>query len=563
MGRVAILAVLTMALPLSEAAAPPRALRPALASITGEGILRHICVLAADEFEGREPGSPGEDKTVAYLTEQFQGLGLKPGNPDGTYVQAVPLAGYTSRAAASYQTGERRVELTQKTDCVAWTPRLTPEVKIDDSEVVFVGYGVVAPEYGWDDYKGVDVSGKTIVMLINDPAVPDPNDPTKLDERMFKGRAMTYYGRWTYKFEMAARKGAAAALIVHETGPAGYPWEVVVASNSREHFALQAPDPNAGRLAVQGWITLERARKLCAAGGFDFDALKKAAVQKDFKPVALSSKASFTIQNALRQLTSRNVAAKLEGADRQLRNQYVVYTAHWDHLGRDRELKGDQVYHGALDNASGVAGLLELARAFRQLKRPPARSILFLSVTAEEKGLLGAKYYVAHPLYPLSNTVANLNLDGLNPWGRTRDLEVVGFGNSSLEDVLAGLAARRGRTVGPELQPEKGHYYRSDQFEFAKGGVPALYFRAGVDYVGKPKDFGPKQVEEYVAQHYHKVSDQIRPEWDLAGAVEDVQLLFEVGWSVAQTPARPQWKPGAEFGPRRAAGPKAAAARSQ
>jgi Zn-dependent M28 family amino/carboxypeptidase len=540
-----------MALSLTEAAAPPRALRPALAGITSEGLLRHIRVLAADEFEGREPGSPGEDKTVAYLIEQFKSLGLKPGNPDGTYVQTVPLAGFSARPAASYRVGDRTVELTFKTDCVVWTPRLVPEVQVADSELVFVGYGVVAPEYGWDDYKGVDVRSKTIVMLINDPAVPDPDDPTKLDERMFKGRAMTYYGRWTYKYEIAAQKGAAAALIVHETGPAGYPWAVVVASNAREHFDLQAPDRNAGRLAVEGWITLERARKLFAAGGFDFDTLKKAAVQKDFKPVALGSKASFSIHNALRQLSSRNVVAKLQGADRQLSHQYVVYTAHWDHLGRDPELKGDQVYHGALDNASGVAGLLELARAFRGLKRPPNRSILLLSVTAEEKGLLGAKFYVEHPLYPLSDTVANLNLDGLNPWGRTRDLEVVGLGNSSLEEVLAGFAALQGRAVGPEFQPEKGHYYRSDHFEFAKGGVPALYFRAGVDYLGKPKDFGPKKVEEYVTQHYHKVSDQISPEWDLAGAVEDVQLLFQIGWSAAQAATRPQWKPGSEFGPHR------------
>src|SRR6185312_3862833 len=377
-------------------------LKPALDSITASDILQHTKALSTDEFEGRGPGTKGEDLTIKYLTEQFQKFGLKPGNPDGTYVQNVPLTGFTAQATASFKAGTKTIDLKFPEDYVAVSRRQVPESKVENSDIVFVGYGVVAPEYGWDDYKGVDVRGKTIVMLINDPAIPDPSDPSKLDDKMFKGKAMTYYGRWTYKYEMATEKGAAAAIIIHETGPAGYPYEVVSGSWSGENFDIQTPDKNMKRPAVEAWITLDRGKELLTAGGQDFDALKKAALSKDFKPVTLNAKANFDVKNTLRDMNSHNVVAKLEGSDPVLKNEYVIYSAHWDHLGRDPKLQGDQIFNGAIDNASGCAALLDIAEAFTKLPTAPKRSILFLSVTAEEKNLLGSKYYATNPLYPLN-----------------------------------------------------------------------------------------------------------------------------------------------------------------
>jgi Zn-dependent M28 family amino/carboxypeptidase len=527
-------------------AGPPE-LKPALDSIITNDILQHTKVLSADEFEGRGPGTKGEELSVKYLTEQFQRIGLKPGNPDGTYVQKVPLVGFTGQVTGSFTSGPKIINMNFPTDYVAVSRRFVPESKVENSDVVFVGYGVVAPEYGWDDYKGMDVRGKTIVMLINDPAVPDPSDPQKLDEKIFKGKAMTYYGRWTYKYEIAAEKGAAAAVIIHETGPAGYPYEVVSGSWSRENFDIQTPNKNMNRPAVEAWITTDKAKELLSAAGQDFDALKKAAVTKEFKPVVLNAKANFDIKNTLREINSNNVMAKLEGSDPSLKNQYVVYTAHWDHLGRDPKLQGDQIYNGALDNASGTAALLEIAEAFTKLPTPPKRSILFISVTAEEKGLLGAKYYATNPLYPLNMTVANINMDGVNQWGRTRDITMVGDDNSTLIDLLREAAKEQGRTVGPDPDPEKGSYYRSDHFEFAKEGVPALYLKSGTDYIGKDPAFSKQKRDEYTAKDYHKVSDEIKPDWDLSGAVDDTQLLTTIGYRVAQADKLAEWKPGSEF----------------
>jgi Zn-dependent M28 family amino/carboxypeptidase len=521
-------------------------------TITADSLLRHTKVLSADEFEGRAPGGKGEELTVNYLIEQFKKLGLEPGNPDGTCVQKVPLVGITaSDVNIFYRVGEARTPLAFPGESVVWTKRFVPEIRVEQSEMVFVGYGVVAPEYGWDDFKGTDVRGKTIVMLVNDPAIPDPNDPGKLDENMFKGRAMTYYGRWTYKYEIAAEKGAAAAIIVHETGPAGYPYLVVLGSNSRENFDLQSADRNRGRVAVEGWITIEKAKQLFGAAGHDFDKLKRSSLSKDFRPVPLGAKASFSFRNSLREITSQNVVARLDGSDPKLKNEFVIYTAHWDHLGRNPGLEGDQIYNGARDNATGTAALLELAKAFTRLPNPPKRSVLFLSVTAEEKGLLGARYYATHPLYPLAGTVANLNMDSMNPWGRTRDVNVIGYGQNTLEDLLAEMAPSQERLVTADSEPEKGRYYRSDHFEFARLGVPGLYLQTGVDFVGRPADYGRKKSDEYTANDYHKVSDEIKPDWDLSGAAEDARLLFRVGLRVAHSAEYPDWKPGSEFKVRR------------
>jgi Zn-dependent M28 family amino/carboxypeptidase len=514
-------------------------------------MLRHIQVLASDAYEGRGPGTQGEDMTVSYLLDQFHRLNLKPGNPNGTYVQNVPLVGFRTKATGAFHVGDKTIDLKFPDEWVAVSRRTAPQVDVKDSEVVFVGYGVVAPEYDWDDYKGVDVKGKTIVMLVNDPAIPDPNDANKLDDAFFKGRAMTYYGRWTYKYEIAAEKGAAAAILIHETKPAGYPYEVVVGSWGRENFDIPSPDKNAGRPAIEAWIHLDKAKALLTACGQDFDALKTAAVRKDFKPVSLGAKAAFSASNTLREIQSRNVVGKIVGSDPKLADQFVVYTAHWDHLGKDDALKGDQIYNGAADNASGVAALLEIADGFARLNPTPRRSILFLVVTAEEKGLLGAKYYATHPLYPLEKTVANINMDVINLWGPTQDFTSVGFGSSTLDDVLAAVARAQGRTVHADEEPEKGTYYRSDHFEFAKVGVPALDPKAGLAYVGKPADFGKKKREEYTQNDYHKVTDEVKSEWDLRGAVDDARILLEVGYRVANDDGVPEWKPGVEFKARR------------
>jgi Zn-dependent M28 family amino/carboxypeptidase len=521
----------------------------ALAGISEANLIRHIQMLSSDSFEGRAPGTDGERLTVDYLIGQFKGMGLQPGNPDGTFVQEVPLIGFRAEPKILFTSSNQEFNLAFPRQAVVWSRRFIPEVKVDNSDVVFVGYGIVAPEYNWDDYKGVDVRGKTILMLINDPPIPDPNDTSKLDNATFKGKAMTYYGRWTYKYEIATQKGAAAAIIVHETIPAAYPWAVVQGSNSRENFDLRAPDKNMGRVAIEGWITQETAERLCTAGGEDYEALKKAALGWDFSPVPLKLKASILVKNTLREIASTNVIAKLEGSDPKLKSQYVIYTAHWDHLGRDPKLAGDQIYNGAVDNATGCASLLEIARAFTRTK--PQRSILFLSVTAEEKGLLGAKYYASHPLYPLKQTLADINMDALNVWGRTRDVEVVGAGQSTLEDTLRDMARLQNRVIAPEAEPEKGSYYRSDHFEFAKQGVPALDAHSGVILIGQPEGVGLKRREEYVAHDYHKVSDEIKPGWDLFGMAEDARLLWSVGYAVATSSTWPEWKAGSEFKARR------------
>lgn len=522
-------------------------LQTAQQSINASDLLQHIKVLASDEFEGRSPGTVGEDSTVNYLTREFKKLGLQPGNPDGTFVQQVPMFGFTAQPQANFTANGKTINLNFPDDYVAVSRRYMQNVNVNNSELVFVGYGIVAPEYGWDDYKGVDVKGKTIVMLINDPPIPSPSNPNQLDSTMFGGKAMTYYGRWTYKYEIAAEKGAVAAIIIHETEPAGYPYEVVSGSWSRENFDISNPGKNMDRISVESWITDTKARELFTAAGNNFDQLKKAAAQKGFKPVTLNARANFKLKNQLREIESRNVVAKLEGSDPQLKDEYVVYTAHWDHLGKDDKLQGDKVYNGAMDNASGTAGLIELAKAYTQLPEKPKRSILFLAVTAEEKGLLGSKYYASNPLYPLNKTLANINMDVLNPYHPTEDVIVIGYGNSSLEDILAEEARTQNRRIVPEASPEKGSFYRSDHFEFAKQGVPALYAKSGIIARDQPADFITKKQEQYTADHYHKVSDEVRDDWNLDGAVEDLQLYFRVGYRVANGDTYPEWRPKSEF----------------
>lgn len=522
------------------------ALKPGLDAITPDGMLSHVKVLSSDTFEGRAPGSKGEELSVEYIASEFVKLGLEPGNPAGGYKQEVPLAGITSTPQMSLTIKGQTTQLKYPDDYVASSARLQEEIKVENSDIVFVGYGIVAPEYGWDDYKDVDVRGKTILMLINDPPIPDPKDPSKLDDRMFKGRAMTYYGRWTYKYEIAAQKGAAAAVIIHETEPAAYPYSVVRTSWSKENFELDAADKNKDAVQVRSWVTLDVAKKLLQDAGLDFDALKKAAISKQFRPVVVPAKASFDIKQALRSFPSDNVIAKLPGSDPKLKNEYVLYTAHWDHLGRHPDLQGDQIFNGAVDNASGVAALLQLAAAFTRLNPAPKRTILFMSTTAEEAGLLGAKYYAEHPLYPLAQTLADINIDSMNVWGKARDVEDTSFGLTTMDDLLANAAKKQGRVAIPNSRPEKGSFYRADNFEFSKVGLPSLYIGKGEHLVARATD-APLRSDEFDLHDYHQGSDEVRPDWDLSGAVEDVQLLFEVGDQVANGGKFPEWKPGTEF----------------
>jgi Zn-dependent M28 family amino/carboxypeptidase len=553
-GRSAAAAVgLLLALAACNTAPTPSPSQAGLKSFTAIALLNHIRTLASDDFEGRAPGSRGEVQTLAYIQTQFHAINLEPGNPDGTFLQKVPLVGITPDPAMklTFAGGGKKLELNFRSDFVAWTKRVTESVSAD-AEAIFVGYGAQAPEYQWDDFKGVDVKGKILIVLVNDPGYED--------QSLFGGKAMKYYGRWTYKYEKAAELGAAGCLIVHETGPAGYPW-AVVAQKSGEQFDLVAPDKNAGRAAVEGWITSEQAARLFRLAGKDFATLKKAALSRDFRPVPLGVKAQIVIHNKLREVQSYNLIAKLTGSDPKLRKEFVIYTAHWDHLGIGPEVNSDKIYNGALDNASGVAALLEIARAYRQLEVPPRRSILFLSVTAEEQGLLGSRYYAEHPLHPLTDTAAVINMDGMNALGRTRDIVMIGRGNSTLDEVVDAAAHEQGRTVKGDPEPEKGYFYRSDHFEFSKQGVPAIFPGEGIEYIGRPEGWGLQMRERYVREDYHKPSDDVKQDWDLSGALEDAQLYFLVGFRVANEPKFPEWKPGTEFKAKREAMMRAAGKR--
>ena len=503
--------------------------------IGADTLLTEIERLASDEFEGRAPGSDGETLTIAYLTEQFSALGLEPGNPDGTWVQNVPLVGITPAAGdtMSVSRGGDTRTLKPGADYVAYTKRVVDRVEVD-AEFVFVGYGAVAPEYDWNDFKDVDVTGKILLFLVNDPPSED----------LFGGQAMTYYGRWTYKHEIAADKGAAGSLVIHEPGPAGYPWEVVGSSPYGESFDLVSDDRNLGRAAVEGWIRRDAAAGLFEMAGLDFEAEKAKAARVDFQPVELGVTGRTQVRNSLRTIDSQNVVARLPGTGAP--DEVVIYMAHWDHLGKDESLTGDQIYNGAADNATGTAGLIELARAFTE-GEPPRRSVLFLAVTAEEQGLLGSRYYGENPLYPAAQTVAALNMDVLNQWGRTSDLTIVGMGQSQLDEVAGEIAGRLGRVLNPDPDPEKGFYYRSDHFSFARAGIPAFYADPGVDYLDKPPGYGIEKREEYTANDYHAVSDEVKPDWDLSGALDDLTFMYHMGARLAATDEWPEWSATSEF----------------
>jgi Zn-dependent M28 family amino/carboxypeptidase len=506
--------------------------------ISAERILGHTRALSSDRLEGRAPGSKGESLTLDYLTEQFRNMGYESGNPDGTYLQAVPLVGATvTNSPALVVAGDLRFEY--GVDCVAWTLHQQPAASLEGAEMVFVGYGVVAPEYDWDDYKGVDVAGKLIVMLVGDPPHPD--------QSIFSGPAMTYYGRWTYKFETAAARGAAGAVVVHTTESAGYPWAVVENSWTGEQFDVVRTDGGTSRCAVEAWITESAAEAVFARAGRSFAEALAGAVTREFHPYSLGLTGGIHIENDLREVTSHNVVARLPGNDPEYAREHVIYTAHWDHLGRGNPVDGDSIYNGALDNASGVAGVLEIARAFSGRRSEIARSMLFVMTTAEESGLLGARYYVDNPLYPLADAVAMVNVDGLNVWGRTLDMVAVGYGQSDLDGLLARTIVAQDRGLQPDSEPEKGYYYRSDHFPFAKKGVPALYADGGVRYRDRPDGWGAEARRGYLLERYHKPQDEVDDAWDLSGAVEDMEALFQVGLKIATSADYPRWSDTSEF----------------
>lgn len=497
--------------------------------------------LSSDSYEGRAPGTVGEKKTLAYLIGKFKAAGLEPGN-NGKWIQDVPLVEITATnpTPLTFSGGKSPLTLQFGTDYVAGSYRLQPETRVKDSDVVFVGYGINAPEKGWDDYADVDVKGKTVVILVN-----DPDWESKETKGEFNGRAMTYYGRWTYKYEEAARQGAAAALIVHDTEPAAYGWNVVESSWTGTQYLAESANGGADQTVANGWIQLPKAKALFASAGQDFDALRAAAKKKGFKPVALTGvKASFGFDNQIAKKLSHNVVGLLPGAKRP--HEYVLYTAHWDHLGRCAAVNGDDICNGAVDNATGVGGLVTLAQA--QVKAgAPDRSMVFMAVTAEESGLLGSDYYAKNPIFPLKQTVGGVNMDALNSIGPAKDVVVTGRGKSELDTYLEKIVAAEGRVIGVDPSPEKGHYYRSDHFSFAKQGVPMIDFGSGQDLIDGGKEVGKKAADDYVENRYHAPSDEYAAikNWD--GMIADLRLYYAVGRMLAMSDAWPNWVKGDEF----------------
>lgn len=507
-------------------------------AINDASLSQYLSVIAADSLAGRKPFTSGETKTINYLKNEFEKLGLEPGNGD-SYFQEVPMVEIKSVPEAKIvikgQSGS--LDLTYLTDFVAGSRRLKDQVNITNSPLVFAGFGIVAPEYGWNDYKDLDVKGKTVVVMINDPGFADAN--------LFKGKNMTYYGRWTYKFEEASRQGATGILIIHDTEPAAYPWSVVRSGWSKSKLNLQSEDNGMNRTVVEGWISLDKAKALFKLAG-QSDGLMESAKKKGFKAVDLGLTTSLAIKNKIKKSLSYNVLAKVSGDKRK--DEAIIYSAHWDHLGIGEKVKGDSIYNGAVDNATGVASLLELATAFKKLPKIPGRTILFISYTAEEQGLLGSEYYAKHPVFPLVKTVANINMDMMGIAGKTKDIVVYGFGQSELEDYASTSAKKQGRVVVPDPVPSSGLYYRSDHFNLAKVGVPSLFTGSGVDNVKNGRAWGLKQVADFTKFRYHSPQDNFDANtWDLSGIVEDVRLVFDLGYRLSNEASYPKWKEGSEF----------------
>lgn len=505
-------------------------------SINSEQLAEHIKVLASDEFGGRAPSSKGEELTLAYLTDQFKALGFEPGNGD-SFLQEVPLVSLEADSDMVLTIGGKDYQY--KKDMVMGSSRISAKQSIKDSELVFVGYGVNAPEYNWNDYEGLDVKGKTVVMLVNDPGFATKNPD------LFTGDAMTYYGRWTYKYEEASRQGAAGAIIIHETAPASYPWSVVENSWSGEQFGFQKENNNMDRVAVEGWVTTDVAKELFTKAGLDFDTMKANAAKGAYHVDMGDLTASVEVNNTIKKSISYNFIATLPGSEKP--DEHIIYSAHWDHLGTDKTRKGDQIYNGAHDNATGTAGLIEVAEAFATLPEHPSRSMTFLAVTAEEQGLLGSKYYAANPVIPASQTVANINMDSLNLLGKVKDISVVGIGKSEMDSLLETAAKAQGRTVSGDPKPSSGGYYRSDHFAFANMGVPALYAGGGSEALDEETANYRKRMSLVLRGCYHQPCDRYRDEWDLSGAVQDLQLFYQVGFDISERKEWPTWNATSEF----------------
>lgn len=513
-----------------------------LAAFSADSIRLHVSQLADDSLMGRKPFTEGETKTIAYLQKQFKQAGLEPGN-GGSYIQEVPMVNIQTTADSVMKVTSPKGDFTLKgfKDYVIWTDKITDKVGLNNDEVVFAGYGVVAPEHNWNDYEGLDVKGKIVLVMVNDPGFAAG------DTSLFRGKTMTYYGRWTYKFEEAARQGAKGCLIVHTTEGASYPFSVVQNNWNASKLRLDDRGKPNKYTDLNGWISLPAAQKLVAAAGMDTSSFFALADKRGFKPVPLNLKLSTSMKVKTTFNKSYNVIGKITGTKRP--DEVIIYSSHWDHLGIGKpDETADSIYNGAFDNASGTAGLIELARAFKSLKTPPERTIIFLSVTSEEQGLWGSAYYAQNPVYPASKTVANINIDGINPFEKTKDIVIVGKGQSELEEYLKEEAEKAGRVIAFETHPEAGYYYRSDHFNFAKVGIPALYTSKGVDVIGKEAGYGKKAEEEYREKNYHRPSDEYDPAtWTFAGGIEDLKLLFLVGKRLAFEEKMPQWKEGSEF----------------
>jgi Zn-dependent M28 family amino/carboxypeptidase len=515
-------------------------LPPPSTDIDENAFRTHLRVLASDGFEGRKPGTAGEEKTVVYLSDQFRKLGLKPGNGE-SYVQQVPMIEILPDTAPTLSvagSGGAR-SLAYGKDMVIWSKRALPLAGLQHSELVFVGYGVVAPEFGWNDYAGTDVHGKTVLVLVNDPGYGSK------DPKLFKGGAMTYYGRWDYKIEEAARQGAEGVLLIHDGDAVGYGWSVIQTTWTGAQLELASADGNTSGPAVEGWMQKDAAAALFTATGRNLNEATASAAHPGFKAVSLGLRVDAALHDAVRRFNSANVIALLPGAHR--RKEYVLYTAHWDHLGLDPTRAGHNIFNGALDNASGVAGLLTLAQSFVRTQPVADRSIVFLALTGAESGLLGSEYYVENPVFPLRETAAVLNLDTLHGGGPTRDLTVFGSGNTDLEEFARAAALLQGREVSPDPMPEQGLYYRSDNFSFAKAGVPALYAKSGLDDTARGPVWGRAQWDDYMAHRFHQTGDQYSADWDVRGAIDDLTLYYEVGNRVARSRRFPRWYPNSEF----------------